>query len=139
MNIQKNKIFMVRIIEFTCTCPAVCRPQLFPCRNRLLIIMYFPTDSQNISGCQVFPKVGSRGGPDCKKLCFWVDCQVLKILQEVVLHFAHKSMYMYILSITHSVVHCVHDKTVQQFSYVPNHQGFGRQAFLRLHKKALPF
>ena len=33
MNIWKNESFMVRIIEFTCMCPAVCRLYLFPCHN----------------------------------------------------------------------------------------------------------
>ena len=42
--------------------------------DRLLMIVHFPIASRYVSGCQVpLQKVGCYEGPDCKKLCLWVD------------------------------------------------------------------
>ena len=147
---------MVLIIEFTCTCPAVCRLYLSPCR------CYFPVATRGMS---IYHYFKARDGlPDPRGSLLQLACcpvvpYCLPLRQQVPgppgwweavevlternfvsgqtirsLRFYERSSCI-LSSIIQSILQCTHDKTVQQFSYVSNHQCFGEQAFLRLHKK----
>ena len=166
---------MVQIIQFTCTCPAVCRLYLFT----VAVISLLPQDFQTHVQRDHYHKVGlssatiasanrevervieatkkstgltgcslSRTSPLPHAMLVgvrsperWVAVEVLTARNFVSgqtvrsLRFYERSLCV-LPSFTQSVDHRVHDKTVQQFSYVSNHQCFRGQASLRLHKKS---